>query len=115
MPQAARKQQETTDVNVSEAIRDEIAKIPRAELLTAKPGRVLEKLPAGIEITGSVRAMTSRLLSAARKAEAESFRPRIAKGTVDLKMMAALAFVEACGSLGEARAVLKRLEDMTKR
>ena len=85
----------------SAVIRDRvrIAALPVEELQGAKPSAILPTLEKErIEITPSVRSMTSKLLSKAKRAASVD-----GVVTTDAHVMAAVAFVRACGGLNSAK------------
>lgn len=105
------------------AIRAEIAKIPAAELVYAKPSRILPLLEkAGVEITTSVRSATSKLLAEAREKASAYYRdedtiafdPGIIRSTQ--RQALAMQLIEACGLDFEvARGEIARLESFAKK
>lgn len=109
---------------IAEAIRAEIAKIPSSELVYAKPSRILPALEsAGLEITPSVRSMTSKLLAKAKNKEAPAEQGEIvsvAEAVAESqkeedRRELAMRLVEACGGdFGLARAELARLEQFAR-
>lgn len=111
--------------NISEAIRAEIEKIPPTELIHAKPSRVLPYLEeAGIEITPSVRSLTSKLLGKAKDKQKITPQGGIisvteamaeSKTAADRKELA-MRLVEGCDNDFEvARAELARLEEFARK
>jgi hypothetical protein len=103
---------------VSDMIRQEIERIPRAELEVAKPARILENLEAaGVDITGSVRSMTSRHLKAAKAEAVARPRPQLASSTVVSgdRLASAAALIEACGSIEAAKQTLDLLEKISQK
>ena len=110
-------------------IRAEIAKIPAAELATAKPKRILPLLKAaGFEITNSVKSQTSRLLGEAKAAKEKEKSDKspsrivvtsdpaaIPSQEVIQSRELAMQLVEACGGdFDWVRAEISRLEQFAK-
>ncbi len=105
-----------TAANTSGAIREEISTFTQEQLLRAKPADLLPILEErGIEITPSVRSMTSRLLSAAkRECRAVRLDLPVTDPTVNDRMEAALTFVKACGGLKAAKRALDIFEEVAR-
>jgi hypothetical protein len=99
--------------NASHLIREAISKLPALRLQQAKPGDIFPSLKEqGIGITPSVRSMTSKLLSAAkRQMPATRFGDRY-EDVSNEQVMAAISFVKACGGLKHAKKAIACLEDM---
>jgi hypothetical protein len=109
------KAKEKEVANVSEMIRQHIAALPSEYLERAKPADILPQLEAaGVEITPSIRSMTSKLLSAARRRAGNAGSDPQIPGINDGLWKAAFAFIKACGSLQRAKRMLEILEEVER-
>jgi len=93
-------------------IRAAISALPTLRLPQAKPGDIFPSLEEqGIEITPSVKSMTSKLLSAAKR---QMTATRVGSGYEDVsseQVMAAVSFVRACGGLKKAQRTMECLKE----
>jgi uncharacterized protein (DUF433 family) len=100
-----------TKENASELIRDEISKFPTLRLPQAKPSDIFPSLEEqGIAITPSVRTMTSKLLSAAKRQVPATRFGSDYEGVSNEQVMAAISFTKACGGLKNAKKAMECLE-----
>ena len=99
--------------NLSESIRDAVARVPTLRLQRARPCDIYPSLEEqGIKITPSVMAMTSKWLVAAKRQMPTTRLSDRYEDVSNEQVMAALCFAKACGGIKHVKKVIKCLEGL---